>query len=809
MMWHINTYSWRQGTFLRWFLFCFLLLFAVGCDDNAPTVAESDSAITQSTDDLSAAWPINLVIDETATLPVPVVEFVEDVAFTPETAVYYDLINTAMPLTAEEQALLAQNGFVITDRLNWTRFVEAYAWIYKNDLPVIVTSDSILHAVHQSYTNILRQLEVAVIQPELVVMLKATRTQIETEISNITEPELAALYQDVHDYLAVAIILAEGEALLINDKPYSNSEYGYWSMNRGEATLDLSRLTSYQSKRVEELVKLAWEADTATDLNNGNGVQLTLFNNPRSIDFTLFQPRAHYSDTYLLSNYFRAMSWLAQADFRLVEFDPLTSQPQLNQESVVAAKILQEALDKADQRQRWTTLDTIFAALVGQSDNTTLTDLDQLSQDMGWSSVTEVMTSDGDQLLNQLLHHDYGQQRITGQLIGRHIQNDSDAAIPRPVSFMLLGQRFALDSWVLGNVVYDRLLVDGQRVERPLPTGFDVMAALGNDQAITHLQPELAQYGYESTLATIRQRIESLDSSYWQAPIYNQWLQLIRSLNGSTTGENYPSAMQTAAWADKNLHTQLASWAQLRHDNILYVKQSYTTGQIMCEFPSIYVEPQPALYQALYDFAQNGYSLVSNIDGYYGEDKDTLQTFFLNVSESAQILGLISEKELAQVPLSEEEQLFLESLVVKQSYAPGCGGASFEEMWDGWYMHLIYGPDESPAIIADVHTNPTNDPDSVLYPPRVLHVGTGPASALFMIVDTGEGPALHVGPAFAYYEFAEEGFPPVRLDDQLWRQRLTQADDYPTAPAWVHSFRITTAEPVEPFALPRHDDYSE
>jgi hypothetical protein len=769
-----------------------LLLCTVGCEVNTPASDE---------------WSNDLEIDETVSLPVPAADFAEDVAFAAETAVYYDLINKTMPLSEEERSLLAQNGFVITDRLNWTRFVEAYAWIYKNDLPVIVTSDSILHAVHQSYANILQQLEMGVIQPELIKMLRVTRSQVETEASLITEPSLAALYQDVHDYLAVAIILVEGEALRLNDEPYKQDEHGYWPMDRGQPTLDLSRLEPHYSARVQELVRLAWEANTVVDLNNGSGVQLTFFNNPHSIDFTLFQPRAHYTNNYMLGNYFRAMSWLAQADFRFVEFDPLTSQPQLNQDAVIAAKIFQEALDKADQRQRWTNINNVFTALVGHSDNTTLPDLDQLSQDMGWSSVTDVMNSDSEQLQNQLLHHDYGQQRITGQLIGRHIENDSEAAIPRPISFMLLGQRFALDSWVLGNVVYDRLLVDGQAVERPLPTGFDVMAALGNDRALTHLQPELAQYRYERTLATIRQRIESLDNSYWQAPIYNQWLQMIRSINAPTTDENYPLAMQTAAWADKNLQTQLASWAQLRHDNILYVKQSNTTAQIVCEFPSIYVEPQPALYQVLYDFAQNGYTLVSNIDNYNSKNKADLQTFFLNVSESAQILTLISEKELAQQPLSNEEHLFLESLVIKQNYAPGCGGASFEEMWDGWYMHMIYGQDESPSIIADVHTNPNNEPGNALYPPRVLHVGTGPASALLMILDTGEGPALHVGPAFAYYEFAEEGFPPVRLNDQLWRQRFTQADTYPTGPAWVDSFRIAADEPVTPFGLPTHDQH--
>jgi hypothetical protein len=32
--------------------------------------------------------------------------------------------------------------------------------------------------------------------------------------------------------------------------------------------------------------------------------------------------------------------------------------------------------------------------------------------------------------------------------------------------------------------------------------------------------------------------------------------------------------MDRKAWAAKTLQTQLASWAQLRHDTILYAKQS-------------------------------------------------------------------------------------------------------------------------------------------------------------------------------------------------------------------------------------------
>jgi hypothetical protein len=70
--------------------------------------------------------------------------------------------------------------------------------------------------------------------------------------------------------------------------------------------------------------------------------------------------------------------------------------------------------------------------------------------------------------------------------------------------------------------------------------------------------------------------------------------------------------MQTAAWADKMLQTQLASWAQLRHDTILYSKESYT-GNVLCEYPAGYVEPYPEFYAAVAQYARDSYWLFSNL----------------------------------------------------------------------------------------------------------------------------------------------------------------------------------------------------
>jgi len=333
---------------------------------------------------------------------------------------------------------------------------------------------------------------------------------------------------------------------------------------------------------------------------------------------------------------------------------------------------------------------------------------------------------------------------------------------------------------------------------------------LGNNRAIAHLTPELEQYRYEQHLSTLRTQVDELPDTFWDAPIYNQWLQVIRTLNPPTTAENYPLPMRTTTWADKVLHTQLASWTQLRHDHILYVKQSFTTAGILCEYPAGYVEPHPAFYAALYDFAQTGYETLDKPGLIISENalgiRARAMAYFQNVMSIAAQLQTLAEKELRLEEFTPEEELFLKSIVVIQENSSGmCGAPPF--IWDGWYLDLFFLEDDNPALIADVHTNPTNDPNHPLYPPRVLHVATGPVVPVYMIVDTDEGSTLYVGPSFTYFEVVEQGdssTPPTRLTDQAWRERLPQPQ-YPAAnvPEWTQSFRISTSERPGKMVIPK------
>lgn len=673
---------------------------------------------------------------------------------------YLPLLEQTLPLNSDERALLTQNGFMVSNRISWNRFIEAYAWIYWKDLPVVVTTDALLHALHQSYTDLLKELELTILKPQLSTMLDTTLTTLVNQRQANSDAALAPLYTDVETYLAVALHLLNAQ--------------------------------SAENPVVQQYVTLATAATAYADVD--------LFGALRQVDFTLFKPRGHYTEEPGLQDYFRAMSWLGQVDFRFVTYDAVTNEATLHQQQIAAAAILRAAIDATDQRLRWGVINGMLEVLIGRSDNITLPDFDRFLTDAAISEPAQALTADAAMLLDLLTTGDYGQQRITGQLLLRDTNNPSDQPIPRPSSFLLLGQRFALDSFIFSELVYDRLMVDGNPVMRALPSPLDAMAALGNDRALTHLQSELTQYQYEPHLTTLRQTIGGLPVEFWRTPIYNQWLGLLRTLNPPTTGDEYPQAMRTAAWADKTLQTQLGSWTQLRHDNILYVKQSFSSGEITCEYPAGYVEPYPAFYAALQQLAQDVRLVLSNVplppDDIGNATRERIFVYLDNLIVVSSQLQTLAEKELRLEEFTEQEELFLKSIIKRQAkyHGEGCAGPIIEELWDGWYAHLFYKKDDNPALIADVHTNPTNDPASALYPPRVLHAATGPAAAEFLIVNTDEGMAIYVGPAFSYFEVVTEGnetTPPQRFDDRQWRARLGSGV-YPATPTWTQSFRLAT-----------------
>ena len=353
-----------------------------------------------------------------------------------------------------------------------------------------------------------------------------------------------------------------------------------------------------------------------------------------------------------------------------------------------------------------------------------------------------------------------------------------DSIVPAS-AFMLFGQRFVIDSYVTASVVYDRI---AGGVCRLFPSLQDVLFSIGNSASAQLLVDELNQYHYSSNLAALRYLIDSYDDEFWESNFYSNWLSIIRKLNPPLDRDNLPDFMQTAAFWQEKMNTQLSSWAELRHDNLLYAKQSYTGGSL-CDYPYSYVEPFPAFYNSLKLFSQNAIQKLQNINFPEPMYQNNLTDYFQHLYAVSDTLQNICIKELNSELLSTQEINFLKSMLYQNP--SGYGPA-----YDGWYPRLFYmdnvfsekGLNESDHLVADMHTVPT---DCLGAPVGwVKHVGTGPINLGVFVTPWNDGvTTAFIGPVMSYYEYTTSNF--LRLTDQEWNDQYLQSA---LRPEWVNIY---------------------
>jgi hypothetical protein len=351
--------------------------------------------------------------------------------------------------------------------------------------------------------------------------------------------------------------------------------------------------------------------------------------------------------------------------------------------------------------------------------------------------------------------------------------------------FRLMGQRHIPDSFIMGRLVYPTVGPWGggdfafTTVEtmggpaRGFPRGLDVMAVLGSNRA-REIVGELRDdrypktrkaKSYDQVIAGLRAQFGAVDEAGWNRNLYWAWLYCLKPLlagTGGSGGEGLPTFMKTDAWRDKQLNAALASWSQLRHDTILYAKQSYTGGgrgaPRQPKMVEGYVEPVPEFYSRL--LALSRMTLEGLKDMKVLTEKSEAR---MRVVESVLVrLVDISTRELQNEKLGDEDYAFI------RGFAAEIKGA-------------VAGVSDSglqTTIVADVHTDQNSK--------QVLEEGTGRLRNLVVVYPMPDGGFVAgVGPAFSYYEFRH----PMkdRLTDEKWKSMLS-GQEKPALPKWTGSF---------------------
>jgi hypothetical protein len=359
-------------------------------------------------------------------------------------------------------------------------------------------------------------------------------------------------------------------------------------------------------------------------------------------------------------------------------------------------------------------------------------------------------------------------------------------ALNKSAGFRLMGQRFIPDSHMMGKLVYPTVgkptragmfteVPSALGPSRGFPRGLDVMAVLGSERArelLKELGDDAYQGGdktlsYDDALAALKKEYAGLSDSDWNRNLYWSWLHALKPLMANF-GPGYPTFMTTKAYRTRSLNSAMASWAQLRHDTILYAKQSYTPKPRGLpprpeEPVRGYVEPVPEFYARLLTLTRMTNKGLSEMKVLDAAAKARLDEF----EKILQRLLAIAVKELADEALANEDYEFindfgkqLSQLVIARTSGKDIHGAM------------------KTTLIADVHTDANTA--------QVLEEGTGYVDLGLFVYRQPDGKlVLGAGPILSYYEFKH----PMkdRLTDEKWREKL-KAKNAPPQPEWTREY---------------------
>ena len=472
------------------------------------------------------------------------------------------------------------------------------------------------------------------------------------------------------------------------------------------------------------------------------GDSLVAFGQRARFDFTMMKPRGHYEYSFELQRYFRAMTWLGRVEIRLATKSERETWSV--DRRVVRGAALLGSLFTDTARASWKIVDDALTAFVGSQDSMSLPAFATAAASLGdvdRASDASVVAA----------FEPLAVTKIRTQLVKKG--QGAIAVIP-------FGQRFVPDAQVLSDLVYP--VVDSRLMPSALDVGY---AVLGNPVARDLLAPEIAKYGvsYEAGLATAAARTRPT------ASIYQLWIEALHGL--SPDGAALPAPLASKPWSKRMLNAQLASWAELRHDNLLYSPQSFT-AELSCEYPAGYVDPYPAFYTAMEQLAHAGRAALDATT-----HDARLVAFFDHMAQTMARLRVMAERERTNQPLDAGDLDFLNHMVSLNGRSGGCTTVIEPQ---GWYAELFF--DRSDAlfnlpVVADVHTQPTDEAGNPVG--LVLHVGTGKPAMMAVTIkhDAGAHTQTYRGIVSSYRELITKNF--ERLTDTEWRDRTV------APPAWL------------------------
>ncbi len=624
--------------------------------------------------------------------------------------------------------MLVKQGFAIVPD-TYDQLFQVYENNDYHNFPSFVTTDLYLQLYHMYFDCMLRRAEDGKLFNALQDFCRKGYRECSRAVANPVNPQEKALAEFSQAYFAIALRLLDPKE-------------------------DCAVAPQYQ-KMVEDEVAKCTSASTAFS----PFMEYTEVMFP----YALFRPRGHYTRNERLQRYFRGMMWVQTAAFD-------TDKPSMMRRAAFMAKTI---CGNAELNAAFKAIFDPMTFLMGQPDNITLMQVYDILQRYNYAK----LIGNDKELRKFVAEVDVLAERQTRirpkvQLSGRNKVN-------------LMPQRYQPDAEVLQEM-YDWKSKVSQRF---CPKGIDFFAAGGSPLALQLDKEGETWDEFDANMSRMQKRMGEID---WKENIAVRWQQVLLELSKGRHPSNAPYFMAGTAWGKKDLNAALASYAELKHDAILYAKQPMGAecGGYGPEEPIVrgYVEPNIDFWTAVIDLL----NATKEAFGALGIMTDEMLALTDDMAEEAQFFLNCSKKELAGKTLSEQEYRQLEIV-----------GAVFENMTlnmmrgDGEYFKWedIESADRKVAVIADIYT--ANGKNVPMEKKAVLYNAVGPADVIYVVVEIGGYLYLTRGAVFSYREF-HDALDVPRHTDEEWQEMLKEKPRL-GVPKWMESI-------TAPIEVPKDDD---
>jgi len=662
-------------------------------------------------------------------------------------------------LSPAASELLRKNGFAVSPAY-YKEISDIYLECKDTNQPIFITTDAVLHTGHIFFDYLLRILEVEKLYDSAVEL---TDRMLELSIEQFREAHTENVKEAAKlniGFFAVAKRQFEPEYQV--DYGLNESVEQECENIKNHKGLEFRELLTYIESPSIYQTPYAYE------------------------DYSQYIPRGHYTRNEKLENYFKAMMWYGRIDFKL---RPASEEPAITygKKMTLQAILMTDAfLRDEDAFKLWKVIYEPTVYFVGKTDDLYIDDYIKLIKEI-FSSNESVDKYDRQEKLAEFIDRAI-QLRAPKILSGLAFAEDGDFRVSTK-GFRFMGQRFIPDSYMFQELVFgvkdEKIIMQYTGDKKPFtmeiipnfgpvrafPRGLDICAVLCSKRALKILEAEgdTKYTEYYNQLDNLKEEFSLKTIEEWKQNLYWRWLYAMLPLLEENKDKNLPCFMQSSAWIDKELQTVLGSWTELRHDTILYAKQSYTmAGKGMPPEPKLtygYVEPYPEVYARLEEMMKDLRNNLIVLDLAIEGISEKIKEF----EELLNKLKIISEKEISSTPLDNEEYELIWNIGNKL--------VSLKEFPSEILEKITSDIDEKMEIVADVHTDVNTG--------QVLEEGIGSPFNIYVIIDDTRGVRICRGAVFSYYEFKH----PMedRLTDEKW-QEMGENRKRPNQPDWVKSF---------------------